>query len=101
MRFENGASAVTLILDFSREMVNASPRFPVLPLTLIRSLKNFSKSATVKMLSSTGCWQSTVNLSMAFLVFCTPFLVFRPFDHHGLRRLASLFRYALGLGCFT
>merc|ERR550514_193632 len=76
-RLENGASAVTWILDFSRATVTASPRFPVLPPTLMRSLKNFSRSATVKMLSSTGCWQSTVNLRFAFLVL-VPAFFFNP-----------------------
>merc|ERR1719252_552728 len=70
---EKGASALTRIFDFSRDTATASPRFPVLPLTLIRSLKNFSRSETVRIVSSAGCWQSTVNLSIVFLPFTATF----------------------------
>merc|ERR1719171_2943789 len=76
-RLEKGASALTRIFDFSRDTVTASPRFPVLPLTLMRSLKNFSRSETVRMVSSAGCWQSTVNFKSCFFPFTATFF-FRP-----------------------
>ena len=46
---EKGASAVTRSFVLSREMVTASPSMPVLPLTLMRSWRNFSKEACNKL----------------------------------------------------
>merc|ERR1719330_1166079 len=76
-RFEKGASAFTWIFALSRVIVTFSPRFPVLPSTLIRLLKNFSKSLGSMILSSAGCWQSTVNFSIFFFSFEATFF-FRP-----------------------
>merc|ERR1719479_655550 len=76
-RLENGASAFTWIFCLSREMTTLSPKFPVLPSTLMRALKNFSKSLVPSILSSAGCWQSIVNFKVCFLPFTTSFF-FRP-----------------------
>merc|ERR1719382_1359696 len=75
--FEKGASAQTWILDLSLETVTFSPKLPVLPTTLILLLKNFSKSFGSMMLSSEGCWQSTVNFIICFLPLAATFF-FRP-----------------------
>mmetsp|Transcript_14614 Transcript_14614/g.38749 ORF Transcript_14614/g.38749 Transcript_14614/m.38749 type:complete len:294 (+) Transcript_14614:226-1107(+) len=64
-----------LIFDFSRATVTLSPRLPVLPSTLMRSFRNFSKSLHSMMLSSAGCWQSIVNFSVDFLPLTTPFFL--------------------------
>merc|ERR1719229_189583 len=74
---EKGASALTWIFAFSLETVTLSPRLPVLPSTLILLLKNFSRSFGSMMLSSEGCWQSTVNFSNCFLPLAATFF-FRP-----------------------
>merc|ERR1719229_1567245 len=75
--FENGASALTWILALSLETVTLSPRLPVLPSTLILLLKNFSRSLGSIMLSSAGCWQSTVNFNCCFLPLAATFF-FKP-----------------------
>merc|ERR1740129_2659920 len=76
-RLENGDSAFTWIFCLSREMTTLSPKLPVLPSTLMRALRNFSKSLVSRMLSSAGCWQSIVNFKVCFLPFTTTFF-FRP-----------------------
>lgn len=63
---ENGSSALTKSLEFSREIATFLPRFPALPLTLILSCKNFSKAAGSMTLSPTGWERSMVNLATFF-----------------------------------
>merc|ERR1719401_771830 len=76
-RLENGASALTWIFDFSLDTVIFSPKLPVLPPTLILSFRNFSRSPGVMIVSSAGCWQSTVNFNICFLPFADAFF-FKP-----------------------
>merc|ERR1719265_1826391 len=80
-RLEKAMSVVTHTLLFSRVTLTASPRLPVLPLTLMRSWKYFSSCATSMMLSSTGWWQSTKNLLVTFFTFwpLTAFFATAPF----------------------
>merc|ERR1740129_2018312 len=74
---EKGASAFTWILDFSRLTVIFSPRFPVLPSTLMRFRRNFSRSLVSMMLSSDGCVQSMEYFRTCFLPLTATFF-FRP-----------------------
>lgn len=48
-------------------MVTASPSWPALPLTLMRSCKNFSNEEGSRTRSSTGMKQSITNLTVCFL----------------------------------
>lgn len=52
---------------FSLVMVTASPSWPALPLTLMRSCKNFSNEEGSRTRSSTGMKQSITNLTVCFL----------------------------------
>ena len=77
-RLEKGASTVTWTFDFSLLMLTLSPKFPVLPSTLMRPSRNFSKSLVSMMLSEDGCSQSMVYLSVLFLPLSAPAFVFKP-----------------------
>lgn len=55
------------MLTFSLEMVTASPSCPALPLTLMRSCRNFSNEAGSRTRSSTGMKQSITNFTVCFL----------------------------------
>ena len=77
-RLEKGASTVTWTFDFSLLMLTLSPKFPVLPSTLMRPSRNFSKSLVSMMLSEDGCSQSMVYLNVLFLPLSAPAFVFKP-----------------------
>merc|ERR1719161_373875 len=85
-RLENLISDVTDTSTFCFSLLTliASPKFPVLPFTLMRSWKYFSSCATSMMLSSQGCLHSTKNFDTVFFVkvlplpFSLPFPVFLP-----------------------
>ena len=77
-RLEKGASTVTWTFDFSLLMLTLSPKFPVLPSTLMRPSRNFSKSLVSMMLSEAGCSQSMVYFATPFLPLSAPAFFFRP-----------------------
>merc|ERR1719483_856510 len=64
---EKGTSEVRAIFVFCLSMVNSLPKLLVLPPTLIRSWRYFSKSAQFMIPSSTGWVQSMKSLIWFFL----------------------------------
>ncbi len=73
--FENAMLALTLSLAPSVVTLTWSPKFPILPLTLILSLRNSAKLEVLKTLSSTGFEQSMEKLWLIFFYWATLLLM--------------------------
>merc|ERR1719513_75980 len=88
---EKGTSEVRAILVFCLSMVSSLPKLLVLPPTLIRSWRYFSKSAQFMIPSSTGWVQSMKSLIWFFLPgFFAAFLAGAIFTGTVTQRAGSL-----------